>query len=338
MTTALTGCSLIDEDLSNCDVEEEQQQATLDYELRLVTNMSTEIEMELSAQTDVDISNALRQFLSDIFTDRAHDVDLSFYDTQGDSLRLQHDQHIMDASQASYTLNLPKREYMHLAAANIMDNLLVDLLDDNRCHTSKLFLSNKGDTIPSHTTGLFTARQPMNVLDGVDQQFNVRLYMVNCAAALIVDTQGHDARHMQVFSTGFASGYSICDSVYRHAAKSPIVRTTRLDPEKGSKIGFCSVTFPSQRFVNSRTVIEDADKFITPAGQRPLWEFRAYITNADGKVTETILGINEPLQPGELKIIQVRLKDDGSLTTESSEVSVSVTLDWKQGGTYTPVI
>lgn len=336
LTAVLTGCSMIDEDLSNCE-EPEQEQARLDYELRLVTNLTTELETELSAQTDVDISNALRQFLSSIFTDHAHDVDLSFYDTQGDSLRLQHDQHIMDASQASYTLNLPKREYMHLAVANVLDNQLVDLFDDNRCHTSNLSLTGK-DTIPSHNTGLFTARQPMNVLEGVSQQFNVRLYMANCAAALIVDTQGHDASRLQVYSTGFASGFSICDSVYRHASKSPIVRTTRLDPERGSKIGFCSVTFPSRRFATSRTVIEDADRFKMPAGQLPLWEFRAYITNADGKVTETILGINEPLQPGELKIIQVRLKDDGSLTTESSEVSVSVTLDWKKGDIYTPVI
>ena len=188
LTAVLTGCSMIDEDLSNCE-EQEQEQARLDYELRLVTNLTTELETELSAQTDVDISNALRQFLSSIFTDHAHDVDLSFYDTQGDSLRLQHDQHIMDASQASYTLNLPKREYMHLAVANVLDNQLVDLFDDNRCHTSNLSLTGK-DTIPSHTTGLFTARQPMNVLEGVSQQFNVRLYMANCAAALIVDTQG----------------------------------------------------------------------------------------------------------------------------------------------------
>jgi len=332
LTTALTGCSIIDDDLSKCE-----EQARLDYELRLVTNLTTELDTELSAQTDVDISNALRQFLSNIFTDHAHDVDLSFYDTQGDSLRLQHDQHIMNANQATYTLNLPKREYMHLAVANVVDNQQVDLLDDGRCHTSNLLLTSS-DTIASHTTGLFTARQPMNVLEGVNQQFSVHLYMANCAAALIVDTQGHDASRMQVYSTGFASRFSICDSVYRHASRSPIVRTTRLDPARGSKIGFCSVSFPSLPSAATRTVIEDADRFKTPAGQRPLWEFRAYITNADGKVTETTLAINEPLQPGELKIIQVRLKDDGSLSTESSEVSVSVTLDWKRGGTYTPEI
>ena len=323
---------MIDEDLDKCD-----EQARLGYELRLVTNMSTEIETELSASTDIDISNTLRQYLSAIFTDHAHDVDLSFYDTKGDSLRLYHDEHIMDASQASYALNLPKRQYMHLAAANIIDNELVDLADDEWCHKS-LLRQVSSDTIPSHTTGLFTARQSMDILEGVDQQFNVHLYMANCAAALVVDTQGHDAGHLKVFSTGFATGYSICDSLYHYAAVAPIVRTTVLTPDKGSKMAFCSVTFPSQRTLVSRTVIEDADRFKTVPGQRPLWSFRAYFTNADGTVTETILGINEPLLPGELKIIQVKLADDGSLTSESPEVSVSVTLDWKQGTIFTPGI
>ena len=110
---ALSSCSTIDDDLSNCANDFE-----LDYELRLVTNMTTELQTQLNTETDVSVATALRTYLSDIFTDFAHDVDLSFYDTEGDSLRLQHDEHVMDANQASYTLNLPMRQYMHLAAAN----------------------------------------------------------------------------------------------------------------------------------------------------------------------------------------------------------------------------
>ena len=99
----LTGCSMIDEDLSDC-VEPETK---VDYELELVTNFSTEITTELETETlltdedDKDMARVLREFLKNIFTDYAHDVDLSFYDTQGDSLRLHHEQHIMDANQAS---------------------------------------------------------------------------------------------------------------------------------------------------------------------------------------------------------------------------------------------
>ena len=156
----LSSCSVIDEDLSDCN------QASLNYDLQLVTNMTTELKTELTTQTDIQLANALKEHLSDIFTDFAHDVDLSFYDTQGDSLLLQKDRHIMDANQASYSLNLPMRQYMHLAAANVVDNDVVTIADDGRCHRSVL-QQVVGDTIDSHSTGLFTARQPMDVLDNV---------------------------------------------------------------------------------------------------------------------------------------------------------------------------
>ena len=84
-------CSVIDDDLSVCGNDYE-----LDYELRLVTNMTTELKTQLTTETELNLAQALRTHLTDIFTDFAHDVDLSFYDTQGDSLRLQHDEHIMD--------------------------------------------------------------------------------------------------------------------------------------------------------------------------------------------------------------------------------------------------
>ena len=179
-TVLLSACSLIDDTPGECGYKENYE---LDYELRLVTNMTTELKTQLSTETELSLAHSLRTHLSDIFTDFAHDVDLSFYDTQGDSLRLQHDEHIMNANQASYTLNLPKRQYMHLAVANIVDNALVDLVNDERCHRSELIQLQGGtlrsvddDAIDSHTTGIFTARQPMDILEGVDQQFNVHLY------------------------------------------------------------------------------------------------------------------------------------------------------------------
>ena len=178
-------CSVIDENLDGC-----KEQAKMDYELRLVTNMTTELHTQLTTQTELELAAELRDHLSDVFNDYAHDVDLSFYDTQGDSARLQHDEHFMDANQASYALNLPMRHYMHLATANILDNDLVTLEDDDNCHRAKLKQIER-DTIDSHTTGIFTARQPMEVLEGVNQDFNVRLYMANCSATLVIDPRGH---------------------------------------------------------------------------------------------------------------------------------------------------
>ena len=43
------------------------EQAKLDYELRLVTNMTTELRTELTTQTDMELANSLRDSLSNIF-------------------------------------------------------------------------------------------------------------------------------------------------------------------------------------------------------------------------------------------------------------------------------
>ena len=323
---SLSACSSIDDDLSDCGTD-----AELNYELRLVTNMTTELETELTTQTDLLLADALRQHLNNIFTDFAHDVDLSFYDTTGDSVRLQHDQHIMDANQASYTLYLPMREYMHLATANIADNNMVGLAGDERCHPAQLLQIDR-DTIDSHSTGLFTARQNMDVLEGVDQTFNVHLYMANCAAALVIDPQGHDDYQMKTYSTGFATKFSIRDSSFVYAPKAPIVRVNRVDDNGSGLLAFCSVNFPSKEPL--RTVIETEEPFIAQEGENSLWEFRVYVTLPDGKVTETILAFKEPLRAGQLKILRAKMQDNGSVSTSASEVGVSVTLDWKEGGQH----
>lgn len=329
---SLVGCSMIDEDQSDCD-----QQARIDYELRLVTNMETEIETQLSTETEQSLADDLRRFLSGIFTDFAHDVDLSFYDTVGDSVRLQHDQHIMDANQATYTLNLPMRQYMHLAAANLLNNAQVNLVGDEHCHPSML-QQVSGDTVASHTTGLFTARQPMDVLGNVDQNFNVRLYMANCAAVLVVDPRDVDPSEMSVYTTGFATGYHICDSSYTFG-KSPIVRTSLVgQAATGQPFAFCSVSFPSKPGVETRTVIETEEPFISKEGDEDLWEFRVYVpaqddeasTRGPRRITETILRLKKRLKAGQLFILKGWLDRRGVFNTKDKTVGVSVTLDWNK--------
>lgn len=62
------GCSTIDDDLSDCGNTFE-----MDYELRLVTNMTTELKTQLTTMTELSVANALTTHLKDIFTDFAHD-------------------------------------------------------------------------------------------------------------------------------------------------------------------------------------------------------------------------------------------------------------------------
>lgn len=334
----LAGCSMIDEDQSDCG-----EQAKMDYELQLVTNVSTEIETQLNAETDVALVATLRDYLSNIFTDFAHDVNLSFYSTEGDSSLLHHDEHIMDDSEQSYMLYIPRRKYMHLAVANVEDDPVVRLEGMENCHTAVLRQID-GDTIDSHNTGIFTARQLMEMIEGIDQLFNVKLYMANCSAMLVVDPNGHDISGMNVFTTGFATAFFIADSVYEFKTPAPLIRTKRLEPDENGNVGFVSVNFPSREPSNpqtvesssTRSVIETTEPFIAQPGDEVLWEFRVYLHQPDGSITETILGIREPLRAGQLKIVRVRVSDNGTIETDAPNVGVSVTLDWKPGGQYNP--
>lgn len=327
----MAGCKSIDDDLSNCPSDE--QQYRMEYQLRLVTNMTTELQTQLTTMTELSVAGALETHLENIFSDFAHDVDLSFYDTEGKMERLQHDQHIMDANQSSYTLTLPMRKYMHLAVANITDNTVVGLVNDQLGTTSSLrqtapTVSDGSSTgvIASHTTGLFTARQPMEVLSGVDQTFNVRLYMANCAATLVLDPKGYSYKDLKVYATGFANEFLIKDSTYVYENTSTMVVAQPVDTGN-NLLCFCSVNFPSR---------DEAPAAVSKRApsEATLWQFKVYLTKADGTVTETVLSIDEPLKAGDLKIIKGDFDDDGAVRPYDSTVGVSVTLDWNSGGEY----
>ena len=323
----MQGCSLVDENLSDCEAD-----YRINYELRLVTNMTTELqtqlETQLSTQMEHEAATALRQYLSNIFTDFAHDVDLSFYDVTEDSLRLHHESHIMDANQSSYTLYIPVHKYMHLASANIARNELVSLEQDERCHYGRL-TQHIADTIGTHTTGLYTARLPMDVKEGVDQSFDVTLYMANSAAALVVDTLGSHIRDLKVCMTGFATDFKIRDSLYLFRFSS-IVRADKLNlPVPG--MCFASVNFPSRDTRPTKTIIEVDDPFLSEDAADALWQIRAYSTLPDGTVTETKLGSKKPLRAGQLKVFKAKALTNGAVQPDDPDLAVSVALDW-QGG------
>ena len=318
----IVGCSVIDDDLTGCY---DNNQYKMDYQLRLVTNMTTELQTQLTTMTELSVAGSLETHLKKIFSDFAHDVDLSFYDTEGTLERLQHNQHIMDANQQSYTLTLPMRKYKHLAVANITNNDVVELANDETCNSSQLLQADAVEgVISSHTTGLFTARQPMEVLEGIDQTFNVRLYMANSSVTLVLDPKGHSFSNIKVYATGFAQAFNINDSSYVYTDNPPLVVAQQLETDN-DLLCFCSVNFPSRDAVSDATRAE---------GNPSLWQFKVYLTKPDGTVTETVMGISEPLKAGDLKIIKGELDDDGAVKTHDSSVGISVTLDWNSGGNY----
>ena len=322
------GCSLVDEDLSDCETD-----YFIDYELRLVTNMSTELTTELESDVSPDVhraaATALRAYLRNIFTDFAHDVDLSFYDVVEDSVRLHHEAHVMDAKESSYTLHIPVHKYMHTAVANVADNSQITLEQGEKCHYGKLYQA-VADTIKPHNTGLFTARLPMDVQEGESQTFNVRLYMANCATAIVIDTVGSNIRDLKLYAVGFATDFSVCDSLY-HFNYTPVVRTDCLDLSVPGGMCFVSVNYPSRDTRPTKTIIETTDPFVSDDASKTLWQLRAYSTLPDGKVTETKLSVIKPLRAGQLKIFKAKAFSNGAVQPDSPDVAASVALDWKAG-------
>lgn len=342
MLMLLTGCSMIDDDLSDCGAN-----VRLDYDLHLVTNLTIELQAELDKRNDAALIKALRDYLSPIFTDYARDIDLSFYDIQGDSARLHHEQHQMDANEMSYTLYLPRRHYMHTAVANVSGNRESELIGDNHCHAASLSQS-KGDSVGTHRTGLFTARQMMRISETGDQSFFVHLYMANCAAALVLDVSEADLSDVKVVATGFASHFRVADSTYVFDQTPQIVKADKVATGNSRQLCFCTVNFPSRELgtravapsnsMSTRSIIETEEPFVSESAEEGIWELRVYTTLTDGKVTENRLWVKKPLFAGQFKIFHARVYKNGALEPDEPEVGVSVTLDWKPGNTYEPVI
>lgn len=311
-TMLLSSCSIIDEDLDDCGINNK-----IVYRLKLITNIQTELDQQLGSADERPVANALRQSLNGIFTDMAHDIDLSFYNT--DNIREKHEQHIMNASQAEYVVYLPERDYRNLAVANITNATNVTLESDDNTPTTMKLLQQQGDTIDSHTTGMFTARKTIEVCN-CTESFNVELYMANSCAALVVDTAGVGIRGMKVLTQDFATSFAVSDSTYAYQA-NPLIRSVEVPTNGQPYTCHYAVSFPSR---HTRSY--------------GLFRIKAYVTLPDGTTTENIITVEQPLLAGYLKIIKMKMKPNGSLTPLSQDVGVSVTLNWKQGGTYEPEV
>ncbi len=310
-------CSLIDEDMRDCEAD-----TRIDYELRLVTNMTTELQTQLSQEADAEVVAALEACWKEIFSSRAHDVDLSFYDVAEPMERLHHERHVMDASQTSYTLYIPVRRYMHLAVANLEGSGNVRLEDDGQSTTASL-RQQLADTLDSQTKGIFTARLPMDIREGVDQEFDVRLYMANSSAAIVLDTLGSHVKDVRVYGVGFATEFDLADSVY-HFPYTPVIRSRKVEVGSvpGEPLCYTTVTFPSRVSRESKADASGA-----------LWQLRVYSTMPDGKTAESVVHVTSPLEAGMVKIIKGKIYGNGALVPEEGDpsVSVSVVLDWSPG-------
>ena len=281
---SLSLASCIDEDLSRCGVN-----YSVDYVVHQQTDLQAEVAAVLSSPREQEAAEAVETALGGVFTDLAHDLDLSFYANHNLAY---HERNIIDASSASFTFYLQQADYRHLTLANVTDDPVVTL----------------------EGTDSDLSDMP---LEGREASFRSDLYMLNSAVAVVLAEPAGKQAAVSGCVSGMASSFAVNDSVYAYSPQA-VTRMEQARP-RGYRVLYAT-TLPSPDNVPGNP--DDG-----------IWQVKVYVT-IDGKITENVLHVGEPLSAGKVKIIKGVIKDDGSVSTESPEVGVSVTLDWKPGGDH----
>ncbi|MBR1631104.1 MAG: hypothetical protein IJ680_04540, partial [Paludibacteraceae bacterium] len=249
-------------------------------------------------------------------------LDLLFFTT--DSLLETHEQHAMEASERTYNIELPIKEYAHVALANVARVPQMSIANDDRA-SQVMLRQQRLDTVDSHPSGIYTARRTITLEQDKSQMIKVDLYMANAAVALILDSVDASVVDTRVYLHGMADGMMLRDSSYV-TDSDPYIRTHKLTfgTRAAAAYRLChyGVCFPSAG---------------NTAGT-PCWSIEVYATLADGTVTRSVMQINSPLQAGQLEVVRGTLNAQGIIQTAMTEASITVSLDWKSGSSYTPTM
>lgn len=298
--------SCIDEDLSKCGVN-----YTVSYSVRQPVDLGAEVRAVLSAPAEQGVAVDVEAALGGVFAGTVHDLDLPFYDVH----MLEHRQAaVIDAARATMTFYMQKADYRHLPLGNVEggEPLGIDGADSDLALTLGTAV---GDTIPSHAAPVYSGRLDMPLADR-DEAYRADLYMVNSAVAVVLADAADGIGAVTGIVDGMATGFAVNDSTFSFDRGQA---TRMVGMQSPGYHTLYAVTMPSR----------DA----MAAAADGLWQVKVYV-DLGGKTTENVLHISEPLRAGRVKIIKGVIKDDGSITTESPEVGVSVTLDWKPGGSH----
>ena len=319
MPLVIAACCLIDDDMSVCGEE-----LMITYQLQLHTELSLQLETELYADYDRPVREALQEWLAPIFTDVAQDIDLRFYSRDIDDLRHQI-QEVINDNRTSYTIYLPQENYMHLAVANIVDNYQVRFLGGEHSESMELRMPDKSHIDPLNT-GIFTARLPMHVNDSV-RFFDVHLYMVNSAVAVIFDVMDcPNLASIEGVTTDCSECFHVKDSSFTYASPRTF-NMINIALRSGAEA-------PALRGVKAEDEVTDTRCLGTvcmPTPDKQPWHIEFVTTMADGEQTKTTLEIEQPLKAGTLRIIRCRLGSKGEVVPMTQDIGTSVDLDWHGG-------
>ena len=314
----LAACSLIDDDLSVCGVDQ-----PINYVLQLHTNISAQLQAELSAENEVPAREALERWLVPIFPDKNIDVDLRFYDKQNDELTFSR-QEILQNNRTSITLTLPRDSFMHLAVANVANARQVYMQDDD--HSANMYLKLPDTPIMDGlNSGIFTARLPIDVTDSI-RDIEVILNLITSSVAVVIDTIScPQMLGISGYMDGSAGGFGVRDSIFMYDS-SPSIRFEQVPIEAATSSPARKATVST----GSPYICQATACFATPDDEE--WKISMTTTLTDNRHTTTTLTIKESLTAGTLRILKLQMNEDGGLVPVStSEVGASIELDWKKG-------
>lgn len=269
------------------------------YRLHAPTDPARTIARDLAADDEQPAGNALWHAIATYTDGIAHDIDVRIDPGTHETLA-------PEANTAEMQHYFVEGSYKGRAVANSATAATAALADDGT------IAQPRADTIDSHATALYTARHQFHIDDDSQGAIDVDMYMANAIAALVVDTAGVQARGLKATAEGLATAFQAADSTYVYSAPTAV----RLAP----------VPEPSTRLTSYCV------GFAAPAH----WRIVADVAMPDGTTTRNEITIDTPLMPAGMKIVKMKMRSDGSLTPEIPDVGVSVTLDWKSGGTYNP--
>jgi hypothetical protein len=319
---ALTGCSMIDEDISKCN-----NRIRLTYELLLDPEIIQELEDELDLHADEDIRAMLKDYVDGVFTNYARDVDLFFYDTEDSMSLLRSMSETMNSASNTYAISMPIRSYMHTAVANVKVSENVHFVAQDRFPTAQLEHEKAGNYYTPQKSGLFSAHRQLDIGQKANQRFRIKLNMVNSATALILDTgKATEVTDIRVEVEGMATAFNLADSTFVYT-DGAVFSTEEFSI--GYKHCYAAVHFPSRL---SETDLEESGTKADPEydPHKP-WHWIVYATLEDGTVTRSVLDMAPSVLAGQLKIRNAFVMDHGEVGSNEIGLSINVQLNWQEG-------
>lgn len=299
--------SCIYDDLSDCG-----NLHTLSYSITGNTTVPEIIREELTAPGSEPMVQELEKVLLPMFSDRANQLSLIFYETVG-SL---HSQTETNPSSNFHTLQvlLPPVIHEHIALAHNAETYPVEVLNIEQ--TDRIgFYHPDSDTIKVQMTGIFTGQTMLPAEVSTD---TIRLTMQNTAAAIVlIPLSGKPLGKAAMYLRNTACGHLCADSLFLFD-RTPVLLGQRTDA--GELTAFYSAAFPSR----------DEDELTASAtDEKGNWEADVYIQIND-EITKNTLHIDRPLRAGIPQVLCFTVDDRGEIIP-SQDVSVSVELDWNPG-------